>query len=59
MLRRFSVTLAQLTAVDNSEKLQNKTRGTIIFFSSFKKVYNKKVYKSITKNIYNNLISTI
>ena len=42
MLRRFSVTLAQLTAVDNSEKPQNKTRELLYSFYRSKKFITRK-----------------
>ena len=42
MLSRFPVTLAQLTAVDNSEKLQNKTKELLYSFYRSKKFITKR-----------------
>ena len=56
MLSRLPISLAQLKAGNNSEKLKNKVRQ---FFVSFKKIFNLKLYKKnyTWKNIkcvYNN-----
>ena len=37
MLSRLKISLAELEAANNSEKLKNEIKTTIIFFLSFKK----------------------
>ena len=39
MLSRLPITLAQLKAGNNSEKLKNENKATIVFFVKFKKAY--------------------
>ena len=39
MLSRLPITLAQLKAGNNSEKLKNENKATIVFFVQFKKAY--------------------
>ena len=50
MLSRLPITLAQLKAGNNSEKLKNEIRQLLYSLSRSKK---------LTKTIYNHLISTI
>ena len=50
MLSRLPITLAQLKAGNNSEKLKNEIRQ--LLYSLYKS-------KKLTKNVYNNLIKTI
>ena len=50
MLRRIPITLAQLKAVNNSEKLKNEIR---------KLLYSLYRSKNMTKQVYNNLIKYI
>ena len=50
MLSRLPITLAQLKAGNNSEKLKNKIRQLL---------YSLYRSKKLTKTIYNNLINTI
>ena len=42
MLSRLSVSLAQLKAGDNSEKLKNEL-GTIVFFIQIRKTYKRNL----------------
>ena len=49
-LSRLPITLAQLKAGNNSEKLKNEIRQLLYFFQRSKK---------LTKTIYDNLIDTI
>ena len=50
MLSRLSITLAQLTAGNNSEKLKNEI---------IQLIYSLYRSKKLTKTLYNNLINTI
>ena len=50
MLSRLPITLAQLNAGNNSEKLKNEIRQLL---------YSLYRSKKLTKNVYNNLINTI
>ena len=50
MLSRLPISLAQLKAENNSEKLKNEIRQ--ILYSLYRS-------KKLTKNVYNNLINTI
>ena len=50
MLRRIPITLAQLKAVNNSEKLKNEIRQLL---------YSLYRSKNMTKQVYNNLIKYI
>ena len=50
MLSRLPISLAQLKTGNNSEKLKNKIRQILCSLYRSKK---------LTKNVYNNLISTI
>ena len=50
MLRRLPITLAQLKAENNSEKLKNEIRQLL---------YSLYRSKKLTKNVYNNLINSI
>ena len=50
MLSRLLITLAQLKAGNNSEKLKNETRQLL---------YSLYRSKSMTKQVYNNLINYI
>ena len=50
MLSRLPITLAQLKAGNNSEKLKNEIRQLLYLLYSSKK---------LSKTIYNNLINTI
>ena len=50
MLSRLPISLAQLDAGNNSEKLKNEIRQLL---------YSLYRSKKLTKNIYNNLINTI
>ena len=50
MLNRLQITLAQLKARNNSEKLKNEIRQLL---------YSLYRSKKLTKTIYNNLIKTI
>ena len=50
MLSRLPITLAQLKAENNSEKLKNEIRQLLYLLYSSKK---------LSKTIYNNLINTI
>ena len=50
IIRRLPITLVQLTAGNNSEKLKNEIRR--LFYS----LYCPKI---LTKTVYNNLINTI
>ena len=50
MLSRLPITLAQLKAGNNSEKLKNEIRQLL---------YSLYRSKKLTKTIYNNLINTI
>ena len=50
MLSRFPISLAQLKARNNSEKLKNKIRQRLYYLYCSKK---------LTKTIYNNLINII
>ena len=50
MLSRLPITLAQLKAGNNSEKLKNEIRQLL---------YSLHHSKKLTKTIYNNLINTI
>ena len=50
MLSRLPITLAQLKARNNSEKLKNEIRQLL---------YSLYILKKLTKNVYNNLINAI
>ena len=50
MLSRLPISLAQLKAGHNSEKVKNKTRQLL---------YSLYRSKQLTRTIYNNLINTI
>ena len=50
MLSRLPISLAQLKAGNNSEKVKNKTRQLL---------YSLYRSKQLTRTIYNNLINTI
>ena len=50
MLSRLPITLAQLKAGNNSEKLKNEIRQLL---------YSLYRSKKLTKNVYNNLINAI
>ena len=50
MLSKLPITLAQLKAENNSEKLKNEIRQLL---------YSLYCSKNLTKTIYNNLINTI
>ena len=50
MLSRLPITLAQLNAGNNSEKLKNEIRQLL---------YSLYRSKKLTKNVYNNLINAI
>ena len=50
MLSKLPITLAQLKAGNNSEKLKNEIRQLL---------YSLYCSKNLTKTIYNNLINTI
>ena len=50
MLNRLPITLAQLKARNNSEKLKNEIRQLL---------YSLYCSKNLIKTIYNNLINTI
>ena len=50
MLNRLPITLAQLKAGNNSEKLKNEIRQLL---------YSLYRSKKLTKNVYNNLINAI
>ena len=50
MLSRLAISLAQLKAGNNSEKLKNEIRQ--ILYSLYRS-------KKLTKNVYNNLINAI
>ena len=50
MLSRLPITLAQLKAANNSEKLRNEIRQ--LFYSLYRS-------KDISKQVYNNLINYI
>ena len=50
MLNRLPITLAQLKARNNSEKLKNEIRQLL---------HSLYCSKNLTKTIYNNLINTI
>ena len=50
MLRRIPIALAQLKAVNNSEKLKNEIRQLL---------YSLYRSKNMTKQVYNNLINYI
>ena len=50
MLRRIPIALAQLKAVNNSEKLKNEIRQLL---------YSLYRSKNMTKQVYNNLIKYI
>ena len=50
MLSRFPISLAQLKARNNSEKLKNKIRQLLYYLHCSKK---------LTKTIYNNFINII
>ena len=50
MLRRLPITLAQLQAGNNSEKLKNEIRQ--LFYSLYRS-------KNMAKQVYNNLINYI
>ena len=50
MLSRLPITLAQLKAGNNSEKLKNEIR--LLLYSLYRS-------KKLTKNVYNNLINAI
>ena len=50
MLSRLPITLAQLKAGNNSEKLKNEIRQLL---------YSLYRSKKLTKNLYNNLINAI
>ena len=50
MLQRFPIVLAQVKAVNNSEKLLNEIRQI---------VYSLYQSKEITKKVYNNIIQSI
>ena len=50
MISRLPITLAQLKAGNNSEKLKNEIRSLL---------YSLCLSKEISKTIYNNLINTI
>ena len=50
MLRRIPIALAQLKAVNNSEKLKNEIRQLL---------YSLYRSKNMTKQVYNNLIKHI
>ena len=50
MLSRLPITLAQLNAGNNSEKLKNEIRQLL---------YSLYRSKKLTKNVYNNLINSI
>ena len=50
MLSRLSITLAQLKAGGNSEKLKNEIRQLL---------YSLNRSKKLTKTIYDNLINTV
>ena len=50
MLSRLPISLAQLNAENNSEKLKNKIRQ--LFYSLYRlKKLTKQIYKSLTDNI--------
>ena len=50
MLSRLPITLAQLKAGNNSEKLKNTVRELL---------YSLYTSKKLTKNVYNNLINAL
>ena len=50
MLSKLPITLAQLKAGNNSEKLKNKIRQLL---------YSLYCSKNVTKQVYNNLINDI
>ena len=50
MLRRLPITLAQLKAGNNSEKLKNETRQLLYSLYSLKKL-KKNIYKSLVDNL--------
>ena len=50
MLSRLPITLAQIKAGNNSEKLKNEVRQ--LFYSLYRS-------KKLNKTIYNNLVNTI
>ena len=43
MLSRLPISLAQLKAENNSEKLKNKNKTMIVFFVPFKKINQKNL----------------
>ena len=60
MLSRLPITLAQLKAEDNSEKLKNEMRHLLYsLYHSKKKKKKKKNPKKQNKIIYSGLINTI
>ena len=50
MLSRFPISLAQLKAENNSEKLKNEVRQLL---------YSLYRSKKLTKNVYNNFINAV
>ena len=50
MLSRLPISLAQLNAENNSEKLKNKIRQLLYSLYRLKKL-TKQIYKSLTDNI--------
>ena len=50
MLSRWPITIAQLNAGDNSEKLKNEIRQLL---------YSLYISKKLTKNVYKNLIDIV
>ena len=59
MLSRLPITLAQLKAEDNSEKLKNEMIHLLYYLYHSKKKQKKKNPKKQNKIIYSGLINTI